>query len=106
MANDAHTKNRQRVERIAKRKGYVLNANGNWLTEVLTLMTNNFRLYRKYICPCKQQFPPDPDKDIVCPCPTLDKEVAQNGFCHCRLFFKPGFEKQKMNILETITCPG
>lgn len=103
---DQNAKNRQRLEKIAKKKGYILNPNEHWVTEIITLMTNNYDKQGKYICPCKQQFPPDPDKDVVCPCPTIDQEVDKNGFCHCRLFCTTGFKKPKTDILETITCPG
>lgn len=103
---DHLNKNKVRVEKIARTKGYVLNPNKHWVAEILALMTNNHREYGKYICPCKQQFPPDPDSDVLCPCPTLEQEVEEDGFCHCRLFFKPGFQKPKVDILETITCPG
>jgi len=99
-------KNRKRIEQVAKVKGYMLNPNEHWVTEILTLMTNNYCEHGKYICPCKQQFPPDPGNDVLCPCPTLDQEIEKDGFCHCRLFFKPGFEKPKVDILETISCPG
>ncbi|MBN2619760.1 ferredoxin:thioredoxin reductase [candidate division WOR-3 bacterium] len=104
--DDKYAKNRQRVEKVAQAKGYILNPNEHWVTEILSLMTNNFREYGKYICPCKQQFPPDPKSDVLCPCPSLDQEVSKDGFCHCRLFFKPGYEKAKVDILGTITCPG
>jgi ferredoxin-thioredoxin reductase catalytic subunit len=104
--SDHLTRNRERLEKIAKAKGYVLNPNKHWVDEIIYLMSNNYQEYGRYICPCKQHFPPDPEMSVICPCPTLDKEVADDGFCRCRLFFQPGFEKQRINILETITCPG
>jgi len=104
--DDQYKKNKERVEKIARGKGYILNPNEHWVTEVLTLMMSNFREHGKYICPCKQKFTPDPENDVICPCPTLDNEVVEDGFCHCRLFFRPGFKKQQVDILETITCPG
>ena len=98
--------NRQRVERIARKKGYVLNTNEHWVQEILRLMTNNQNEHGKYICPCNQHFPPDIEHDEVCPCASLDQEITQNGYCDCRLFFKKGHETQKLDILATISCPG
>ncbi|MDK2916192.1 MAG: ferredoxin-thioredoxin reductase catalytic chain, partial [Euryarchaeota archaeon] len=34
----------------------------------------------------------DPEKDriIICPCIYHEKEIEEQGTCHCRLFFKKG----------------
>jgi len=101
-----YEKNLTRLKKIAEKKGYVFNSNEDWVKQVIRLMTNNFEEYGKYFCPCKQHHPVDPEVDVVCPCPALDKEVAEEGFCHCRLFYRKGFEKKQMDILKTITCPG
>lgn len=99
-------KNYQRLKRVTEKKGYIFNPNQDWLEQVIRLMTDNHKEYGKYYCPCKQHYPVDVETDVVCPCPTLDDEVTESGYCHCHLFYKKGFEKEKFNILETITCPG
>lgn len=104
--DDAYKKNYKRLEELAKKRGYIFNPNKDWVDQVVRLMTNNFIELGKYFCPCKQHYPIDVENDISCPCPELSGEVAEDGHCHCRLFYKPGTEKEKMNILETITCPG
>ncbi|MGD2295421.1 MAG: ferredoxin-thioredoxin reductase catalytic domain-containing protein [Candidatus Aminicenantes bacterium] len=95
-----------RLEKVAAKKGYVFNPNADWVKQVIRLMTDNRIETGEYYCPCKQHHPPDPENDVTCPCPTSDEEVERDGYCHCRLFFKKGFEKKKFNILDTITCPG
>jgi ferredoxin-thioredoxin reductase catalytic chain len=99
-------KNYERLKRVAERKGYIFNPNQDWVEQVIRLMTNNAQEFGKNYCPCKQHHPVDTQTDVVCPCPALDDEVSKDGFCHCRLFYKEGYAKEKFNILETITCPG
>ena len=99
-------KNLQRLKTFAEKKDLVFNPNLDWINQVIRLMTDSKRESGKYYCPCKQHHPPDPKTDVTCPCPTLDEEIAKDGYCHCRLFFKKGFEKKKFNIMDTITCPG
>lgn len=101
-----YTDNYERLKRICEKKDYIFNPNQDWVVQVISLMTNNKKEFGKYFCPCKQHYPVDTKADIVCPCPTIDQEVADHGCCHCRLFCKKGFEKAKFDILETITCPG
>jgi len=103
---EMYVKNLGRLKKIGEKKGYIFNPNQDWVAQVLRLMTNNLKEFGKYFCPCKQHYPVDIKTDAVCPCPMLDQEVADNGFCDCRLFYRKGFEKEKFDILETITCPG
>lgn len=98
--------NYERLKKICEKKGYIFNPNQDWVDQVIRLMANNQREYGKYFCPCKQHYPVDIKEDIVCPCPTLEQEVTDDGCCHCRLFCKKDFKKEKFDILETITCPG
>lgn len=104
--NKAIQKNRQRLIAIAKEKGYIFNSDDSWIDQILNLMNDSYQEHGKYLCPCKQSFPPDPDNDTCCPCSALDAEVVQDGYCHCRLFFAKGVQKSRVNILETISCPG
>jgi len=99
-------KNLARLRKFADQKGYIFNVNSDWVEQVIRLMTDSKREAGKYYCPCKQHHPPDPENDVTCPCPTIEEEIAENGYCHCRLFFKKGFERKKFNIMDTITCPG
>ncbi len=86
--NSAYKENYQRLEKIAREKGYVFNSDKERVNKVISLMTNNYKEFGKYYCPCKQHHPLDPEKDTLCPCPELDEEVARDGNCYCRLFYK------------------
>ncbi|HIE05820.1 MAG TPA: ferredoxin:thioredoxin reductase [bacterium (Candidatus Stahlbacteria)] len=86
--DDAYKENYKRLAKIAAEKGYIFNPDKERVNKVIGLMTNNFREFGKYYCPCKQSHPLDPNKDPICPCVELDEEVARDGQCYCRLFFK------------------
>lgn len=107
LDNDkAYVDNCERLKKIADKKGLIFNPNQDWVDQVIRLMAKNLQEYGKYFCPCKQHYPVDIKKDVVCPCPTLEQEIADHGCCHCRLFCEKEYKKEKFDILETITCPG
>ncbi len=103
---EIYKNNYARLKRFAEKKGLVFNSNQDWVEQIIRLMANNYLEYKKYYCPCKQHHPLDPEKDAVCPCSDLDNEIKKDGHCHCRLFYRLDAETARMNILETITCPG
>jgi ferredoxin-thioredoxin reductase catalytic chain len=76
-----------RVQTIGRDKGCVLNPDEERVKKVVGLMTRNYLEFGKYYCPCKQSHPLDPEQDVLCPCPTLEDEVAKEGHCYCRLFY-------------------
>jgi len=86
----AYRANRTRLQEFADRKGYALNADAERLNKVIGLMTRNLAEFGKYYYPCKQSHPLDPGRDTLCPCPEAAREIAEEGHCSCRLFFKPG----------------
>lgn len=82
--------NTERARQVGARMGYVLNPDLERTLKVATLLARNFAEFGKYYCPCKQSHPLDPAKDVLCPCPNVHDEVAKDGHCFCRLFFRPG----------------
>lgn len=86
----AYRTNFRRLREIAVRKGYVFNADAERVNKVVGLMTRNFKDFGDYYCPCKQSHPLDRSVDTLCPCAAIDEEVAADGQCFCRLFFKAG----------------
>ncbi|MDD2474236.1 MULTISPECIES: ferredoxin-thioredoxin reductase catalytic domain-containing protein [unclassified Methanoculleus] len=80
---------RTRAKVYAKEKGFVLNVDEKQLSAVLRgLARNQERLGAAY-CPCRLRSG-DVEKDqlIVCPCIYHEKEIEEQGACHCKLFFK------------------
>jgi ferredoxin-thioredoxin reductase catalytic subunit len=81
--------NVERARLVGDELGYVLNPDIERTLKVSNLLARNFAEFGKYYCPCKQSHPLDPEKDVLCPCPTLREEVDKEGHCFCRLFFRP-----------------
>jgi ferredoxin-thioredoxin reductase catalytic subunit len=88
VGTEEYNKNLVRVQSLAAGKGYVLNQDDERVKKVVGLMTMNSNAHNKYYCPCKQSHPLDSQKDVTCPCPEMDEEIAKDGYCFCKLFFK------------------
>lgn len=86
--DDVYKANYARLKAFADEKGYVFNSDLERTNKVVGLMTRNYREFGKYYCPCKQSHPLDTKTDTLCPCPTVDEEIIQEGNCFCKLFFK------------------
>jgi ferredoxin-thioredoxin reductase catalytic chain len=78
-----------RVKRYAKEKGYVLNTDERQLSAVLRGLARNRERFGEMYCPCRLRSG-DREKDsiIICPCVYHEKEIEEQGKCHCNLFFK------------------
>jgi len=88
MFEKAYEKNLKRIKKIAEEKGYKLNSDEERVKKVVGKMTKNYIEHEKYYCSCKQSHPLNAEKDVLCPCPTVEKEVEEDGHCHCQLFYR------------------
>jgi ferredoxin-thioredoxin reductase catalytic subunit len=80
--------NLERIKKIAVEKKLTLNSDEERIKKVIGLMADNYKNHGYHFCPCKQKNEiPKKDKDTICPCPELDKEIQENGQCGCRIFF-------------------
>ena len=76
-------------ENIAEERGFVLNGDTERIEKIVRLMTKNIEDTDKPFCPCKMKNRPPVDNiDPLCPCDELDDEVANDGHCRCRVFYK------------------
>lgn len=87
--NDQDRANIERARQVGERLGHVLNPDMARTLKVSNLLARNFAEFGKYYCPCKQSHPLNPDKDVLCPCPTLSDEMTKDGHCFCRLYYTP-----------------
>jgi len=78
----------RRAEEHARKNGWTLNPDIERVQKVVGLMTMNHTSAGEYFCPCKQSHPLDIGQDTVCPCPEMNIEIAEDGYCFCRLFYK------------------
>ena len=91
---------RQRAESDAKRHGYYLNPDPNFLKDLLEGLKRNEERYGYPSCPCrlasgKFEF----DRDITCPCDYRDPDVEEYGACYCALYVRKELHEGKTPIL-------
>lgn len=78
---------RERAEIDAKRNGYYLNPDPEFLSSLLEGLKQNEDRYNYPSCPCRLasgllEF----DRDIICPCDYRDADVIEFGSCYCALY--------------------
>ena len=80
--------NLERLQDYAESMGWALNVDSERIRKVVGLMTENLSRHGNYYCPCKlKDRVPVEGKDVVCPCPEVEMEIADTGHCFCRLFY-------------------
>ncbi|SFV57064.1 Rubredoxin [hydrothermal vent metagenome] len=99
------------VEKVNKQFGFVQNPNEEVNDGVAMGLARNKLMYGKRFCPCfmvigdtkEEQKKAD---NRICPCkPALEKEIPENGLCHCGIFCTPEYAKvqaQHDEIEETV----
>jgi ferredoxin-thioredoxin reductase catalytic chain len=72
----------------AKKHGYKLNPEKKRLEGVIKGLAKNKQRFGERYCPCRiRSGDAEKDKNIVCPCIYHEKEIKDDGACHCNLFF-------------------
>jgi ferredoxin-thioredoxin reductase catalytic chain len=81
------------VDRIAVLHGWRLNADGGHVSSVVEGLAANRDRHGYYLCPCRDGAGTrELDRDITCPCPYADPDIAEHGHCYCGLFVSLRFE--------------
>lgn len=74
----------------ADKQGWVLNSDVKQLNTVIRGLVRNKTKFGHAYCPCRlRSGDPAKDEAIICPCVYHKDEIAQDGCCHCNLYFKP-----------------
>jgi len=101
-------KTKKFVLKVCESKGWLLNCNEDVVEGVIMGLARNKVLYGKRYCPCFTVVP-DPEKEgkfkssdeRVCPCkPAIEKEIPEDGICHCQLFCTPEYYKEHCESKE------
>jgi ferredoxin-thioredoxin reductase catalytic chain len=72
----------------AKKHRYRLNPEKKRLEGVIKGLAKNKQRFGERYCPCRiRSGDAEKDKNIVCPCIYHEKEIKDDGSCHCNLFF-------------------
>ncbi len=100
-------KTKKFTKKVCDQFGFVYNPNEEVNEGVILGLTRNKILYGKRFCPCfmveidKNNKPRSVD-DRICPCkPALEKEIPENGTCHCGIFCTPEFAKKNQSQNQT-----
>ena len=73
----------------AQKHGRALNKDEKQLGTVIRGLVRNKKKFGRPYCPCRlRSGDEEKDRAIVCPCVYHKDEVATQGSCHCRLYFK------------------
>ena len=91
----------QFVEKVNKQFGFVQNPNEEVNEGVAMGLARNRLTYGKRFCPCfmvigetkEEQKAAD---NRICPCkPALEKEIPEDGLCHCGIFCTPEYAEEQ-----------
>ena len=73
----------------AQQHGWILNKDEKQLNTVIRGLVRNKTKFGRPYCPCRlRSGNEEKDRAIECPCVYHNDEIADQGSCHCRLYFK------------------
>ncbi len=94
------------VQKVNNQFGFVQNPDSEVNEGVAMGLARNKLIYGKRYCPCFLVIGNTPQErkeadNRVCPCkPALEKEIPQDGVCHCGIFCTPEYAKTKAREKE------
>ncbi len=78
---------RKFTEMVAKKQGWKLNRDTEFLGMLYEGLATNFNRYGYYCCPCRDSDGDKKlDKDIICPCDYCRPDMDEFGHCYCGLY--------------------
>ncbi len=86
------------TDKVCKQFGWVYNPNEEVNEAIVMGLARHKMLYGKRFCPCFMVVE-DPETgkhksadDRICPCkPAIEKEIPEEGVCHCGIFCTPEY---------------
>jgi sulfur-carrier protein adenylyltransferase/sulfurtransferase len=94
------------TDKVIEQFKWVYNPQQEIIDGVQLGLTRNKIMYSKRFCPCfmveEIDGKPQSVENRICPCkPAIEKEIPQDGVCHCQIFCTPEYAKGKQMELET-----
>ena len=91
-------KTKKFTDRVCQQFGWVYNPDQEVNESVTMGLARNKLLYGKRFCPCFMVFEENGKfksaDDRICPCkPAIEKEIPEEGKCHCGIFCTPEYAK-------------
>ncbi|MFA7610336.1 MAG: ferredoxin-thioredoxin reductase catalytic domain-containing protein [Sulfurimonas sp.] len=98
------------TDKVNKQFGWVYNPQEEVNEGVQMGLARNKLMYKKRFCPCFMvevvDDKPRSVEDRICPCkPAIEKEIPEDGVCHCGIYCTPEYAKNKkaeMGIQEVV----
>jgi len=92
---DELIKTEEFANKVVKQFNWTFNPDEAVVERIIKGLTNNKLLHGKRYCPC---FVPQFNKDDrICPCkPAIEKEIPQDGVCHCGIFCTEEYAKKQL----------
>ena len=88
------------TDKVCESRGWVYNPQEEVNEGVQMGLARNKIMYNKLFCPCfmveEVDGKPQSVDNRTCPCtPAIEKEIPENGNCHCGIFCTPEFAEKK-----------
>ncbi|MCK9454809.1 ferredoxin-thioredoxin reductase catalytic domain-containing protein [Sulfurimonas sp.] len=98
------------TDKVNKQFGWVYNPQEEVNEGVQMGLARNKLMYKKRFCPCFMvevvDGKPRSVEDRICPCkPAIEKEIPEDGVCHCGIYCTPEYaenKKAEMGIQEVV----
>lgn len=82
------------TDKVVKQFGWAYNPDAEINQGIQFGLTRNKLMHGKRFCPCF--FVTGEPDDRICPCaPAIEKEIPEDGVCHCQIFCTPEFAAAK-----------
>ena len=93
------------TDKVIKQFGWTYNPQQEINDGVQLGLARNKMMYNKRFCPCfmveEVDGKPKSVEDRICPCtPAIEKEIPQDGVCHCQIFCTPDYAAKKVQELN------
>ncbi|MDR0362340.1 MAG: ferredoxin:thioredoxin reductase [Planctomycetota bacterium] len=86
-SSDELSRLRARLAAHLEDRDFGFNPEPGVVDEILGAMIKRREKFGEYYCPCRVvSGDKERDAKIICPCVYHVEEIAERGFCHCRLF--------------------
>lgn len=77
---------------VAKKQGWVLNPDSDFVGILVDGLTTNWNRYGYFLCPCRDsEGSREADAKVICPCAPSWSDVRERGHCYCALYLDPDF---------------
>jgi ferredoxin-thioredoxin reductase catalytic subunit/rhodanese-related sulfurtransferase len=83
------------TDKVVKQFGWVYNPDAEINEGIQLGLTRNKMMHGKRYCPCFF-VTGNKEEDRICPCPpAIEKEIPEDGVCHCQIYCTPEFAAAK-----------